>query len=447
MNSWTGDTDDSDESEGEPETAEIPDFVKTFEKAVRGPGSPNDIDELQYVKHLDEVDDEELLREAWLQLDGEESNLVKNRIEELGGDVPDPESSDGDDSEEQTGDGWGGSSDDEEDTDSDEAQPSVKGGEELEGEQEEQDEEPPQTSADSDSQESDGPPEPASAVTPSQAADWERRWKMMVWGPPKLFKTHLSFTMPEPIAFIDCEGKADDIAAKFENKDIRIWQPKRMSAEPDTKFRRAKKALDEALEWLDWYWENEDKRGTIVVDSMTQMWEWAQVHHKLENYPVKAKEGKLADIELSANFGSSQESDWGIVKEYHNGEFRDRITDSPFHFCWTAMEREAFQKTFEDEDNRRFMEPKGEPDNDYKADTVIRARKDTDKGKVGDLVGSNFTDNVFVGLTKPTFPKVKAAVEAIADAEASPDSVDRSELAKEVGAEAIINSDPQLYVQ
>lgn len=308
-------------------------------------------------------------------------------------------------------------------------------------------EESAENDVESESGTSDGPPTPADSVSPSDAAQWDRRWKILVWGPPKLFKTHFSYTMPEPIAFLDLEGKADDIASKFEDREVQIWQPKRMEAEPNTKFRRAKKALDQAMEWLDWYRENEDRRGTVVVDSMTLLWEWAQIHHKIENYPVKAEEQGLENIELSANFNSSRESDWAAVKGYHNREFRERVTDSQYHFCWTAMERESFEETFEDEENRRFMEPKGEPDNEYKADTVIRARKDKDRGKVGDLVGSNTTDNVFVGLKRPTFPKVEKAIGEIAAAEASDESVDRSELASRIGAEAIINHDPQVYIQ
>jgi hypothetical protein len=265
----------------------------------------------------------------------------------------------------------------------------------------------------------------------------------MVWGPPKLFKTHFAYTMPEPIAFLDLEGKADDLAKKFTGKNIQIWQPKDMEADPDTKFRRAKKALHEALNWLDWYRENEGKVGTIVVDSMSLMWEWAQFHHKIENYPLKDPE----EVDLSANFQSSQESDWSIVKEYHNGEFRELITDSPYHFYWTAMERVSFEKTFDDDDNRQIMEPRGEPNNDYKADTVIRARKDSERGKVGDLVGSNFTDNVFVGLRKPTFPTVKDAIERIENAEAGSSDVSRSQMADDIDAEAIIDFDPQMYVE
>lgn len=416
-NSWTDDVDTADDPEESTENG----FTTKLQTHVED-GVASEIDEIEYADNLEEVEDEELLRRAYIQMDGnghsEKKNLVENRINALGGEV--------------TGEDDSGS-----------PEPAIETAEEIEDDSQGEEEENDSQASQGTSENSRGPPEPESGMTLEETQAIERRWKVLCWGPPKIFKTHMGFTMPEPIAFLDLEGKADDVAGKFSDKDIRVWQPKRMEAEPDTKFRRAKKALNEALEWLDWYWENEDQRGTIVVDSMSLMWEWAQIHHKIENYPLKDPE----TVELSANFKSSQESDWAVIKEYHNGEFRDRITDSPYHFYWTAMQRVEFEESLSDDENRRFLEPTGEPKNDYKADTIIRARKNKDRGKVGDLVGSNFTDNVFVGLTRPTFPDVREAIEAIEQAEAGDEAISRSDLADEIGVDAVINYDPQVYVQ
>jgi hypothetical protein len=467
-NSWTDDTADaeeSDESDGSTEEETGSAFELELKKAARGSDSMSDIGELQLVNNLEEIDDVQLLKDAWIETSGEKANLIKNRVEELDGEMPEESSDESDDGsegepdsgeEQQTleesteeaeeddsddsGSGWGGSSDESGES-SEAAQPSVESMGEMEDDSPEEEEETEETSS---QPASGGPPAPSSSVSVQEAAERDRRWKVMVWGPPKLFKTHFCYTMPGPIAYLDLEGKADDLARKFSDKEVQIWQPKDMTAEPDTKFRRAKKALDEALEWLDWWKENEDRTGTIVVDSMSLVWEWAQIHHKIENYPLKEPE----DIDLSANFQSSQESDWAVVKEYHNGEFRERITDSDYHFAWTAMERVDFEKTFDDDssDSAQFMEPRGESTNHYKADTVIRARKDSERGKVGDLVGSNFTDNVFVGMKKPTFPKVRDAVEAIEKAESSENSQSKSTIADQIDAETIIDYDPQMYV-
>lgn len=452
MNSWTGDVDDEaeDDGDGGEDEQSFEDLLRT---EVDG-GSPSAIDTVDYDTNLGDIEDEDLLREAWLQLDGAKQTLVEKRIEDLTGETPqeeseDPESDDtdsatnesnSDENEESDDSGWGDSGDDEEDS-SEAAEPTVESADEIEGEDEGEED---QTDSEPAESGSGGPPTPDNAMGPGEIAEGEQRWKFLVFGPPKLYKTHFCFTMPEPIAYIDCEGKADDISQKFSDKTIQIWQPKNMTAEPDTKFRRARKALDEAFEWLDWYYENEGVTGTIVVDSMTQMWEWAQTHHKLENYPLKDE----SEVELSANFKSSAESDWAVVKEYHNGEFRERICDSRYHFCWTAMERQKFDEVLDGDTNATIMEPKGEPDNDYKADTVIHAREDRDRGKVGDLIGCNIIDNKFVGLKKPTFPKTTDAIEQISKQEMSDDGeLSRAQLADKIGADAIVTGDPQVYVQ
>lgn len=452
---WTGDVEDTDESDEEQQEEKA--FPEEFREHVEAE-EPGQVSELDMVNNIDQIEDEDLLREAWLLFDGEKENIVANRIEELtgktmdtddGGNETSDDSSEEDDSE-TSGGGWGGTQVDEEaeeeedsseeESESEEAEPSIESIEEMEDASPSEEDE----SAESDDEVASEPPKPSSSISVDEATEKDRRWKIMVWGPPKLFKTHFAYTMPEPIAFIDLEGKADDLAKKFQGKNIQIWQPQDMTAEPDTKFRRARKALDEALEWLDWHREEKGEIGTIVVDSMSLLWEWAQIHHKLENYPLKDEE----DVELSSNFKSSQESDWAVIKEYHNGEFRERITDSDYHFAWTAMERVDFEQTLDEESgNAQVMEPTGEPKNTYKADTIIHARKDQERGKVGDLTGSNFTDNVFVGLKKPTFPKVRDAIEKIEDAEASDGAVSRSDLADAIGAETVIDYDPQMYIQ
>lgn len=426
MDSWTGEVEDSDEEvDGG--------FAATLQEHVDD-GTVPEIPEIDLVDGIDDVDDESLLKQAYRQLTGnghdEMENIVKNRLHDLDAAIPEPETEQGSLDE---------TTDDPEEEDSGEeaAEPDVTRLDEEDDQsgtdEEETDESEPEPTS--------GPPEPTNAMTPSQVADLDRRWKILTFGPPKLFKTHFGFTMPEPIAFLDLEGKADDVASKFEDKEMRVWQPKRMEAEPDTKFRRAKKALDEALEWLEWHHEHNDEVGTVVVDSISLLWEWAQIHHKIENYPMKDED----DIELSSNFKSSAESDWAVIKEYHNAEFRERITDSPFHFYWTAMERVDFEETLNEDDNNRIMESTGEPKNDYKADTIIHARSHPEHEKAGDLVGSNFTDNRFVGLPRPTFPKLRDAIEQIEEAEASDQDISRAELAEEIGVEAVIRYNPQRY--
>lgn len=272
-----------------------------------------------------------------------------------------------------------------------------------------------------------GPPTFSNAMSVDQAAAVDRRWKILVWGPPGLFKSHFCYSAPDPIAYIDLENKAHDIAGKFSDKEIQIWQP--------DDFDGAQEALSEALEYLDWWRETESKTGTIVVDSMSVAWEWAQTKYKSESYPMKDNK----DVSLSANIGDSKESDWVHIKGMHNDEFRKVITESPYHFVWTAGAKEDYQSVFsgEAESGTTPMTDDGEKNNVHKVDSIIRARYNDNGEKVGDMTKSNFTDNKLQNLKRPTFSKFVDAVERIEEAEAADDSVSRSELNGEIDAEII----------
>lgn len=266
---------------------------------------------------------------------------------------------------------------------------------------------------------------PEGAMTIDEMNQKERQWKMLVWGRPGLFKSHFAYTMPEPIVFIDLENKAEDISHKFSHKEVYFWQP--------TDFREAQQALAEGLDFLEKVKDQRGDTGTVVIDSMSLAWEWAKTAYKRETNPMKS-EDDLKDVTLSSNMGSSQDSDWQHIKGMHNSEFRQWMTDSQFHFLWTAGEKEDYASVMSGEADGTPMMADGEKDNPHKADSVIRARYDGGQ-KVGDLVKSNFTDNKFAGLERPTFSKVAEVIESIENAEASQDGIKKSDLEGEFEVE------------
>lgn len=277
-------------------------------------------------------------------------------------------------------------------------------------------------------------PSPSGATSISNVADRERRWKILVWGQPGLFKTHFSCTMPEPIAFLDLEGKSQDIASKFQDRAIEIWEP--------TNFRDAQDALHSAIDWLEAYREATGEVGTIVIDSMGLAWEWAKTTYKTESYPMTDND----EVVLSSNIGNSQDSDWQHIKGMHNSEFREVMTDSDFHFLWTSGEKEDYSRVISGDTDTDLtpMTDDGEKNNQHKADSVIRARHDSEKGKVGDLTKSNFTDHKFVGMKRPTFQKFVEAIEDIEEAESSTQDVSTAEIKRDHGIE-IISGKPALH--
>jgi hypothetical protein len=240
------------------------------------------------------------------------------------------------------------------------------------------------------------------AMTLEEAQEKDYRWRMMVWGSPACGKSHFAYTMPSPIAFIDTEGKAEDIAHKFEG-DVVIYQPQ--------DYEEALDSLKSAIEALDIIRSQTGKVGTIVVDSMSIMWEWSQQHYVDIYHPGK-------DVE-DVNFKSGLQgnSDWKQIKRFHNKEFRQRMLDTPYHILWTAMREDDYEKVFDN--GETADKPGGEKNNRHKIDQVIRLKQNSEGRRVGHLQKSGFIRHEYRGLEYPTFDKHRAIVEAIAEAEES----------------------------
>lgn len=219
---------------------------------------------------------------------------------------------------------------------------------------------------------------------------------MLVWGPEGTGKTHIGHSAPGPIAYIDTEGKANEIADKFD-KEIHYFQP--------DDYQEAKAAMEQALELLAAYREH-GVTGTIVVDSMTVMWEWAQVDYALFAYQTD----DLSEV----NFQGIVEKDWAEIKRRHNTDFRDVILDSPYHVVFTAGEREKYDA---DNDWETQMEPDGEKHNKYAVKDEIRLRVDEQGRTVADLQKAARTRYSFVGLPWPEWESIYDAIETIADGE------------------------------
>ncbi|AGM11708.1 hypothetical protein HCTV5_99 [Halovirus HCTV-5] len=241
------------------------------------------------------------------------------------------------------------------------------------------------------------------AMDTDEAAEQPYLWRILGWAEPGKGKTHFGFTMPQPVCIIDTEGKAHNLASKFEDKVTYIWQP--------DDYDEAREALNEAISVLHRYLE-EGHRGTIVVDSMSEMWEWSK-----QKYVSKAYQGKTLDeVNLSSNMGRSGESDWKVIKRYHNKRFREVMIDTPFHFYWTAMQTDDYEAIMEgDEGNPK--KPVGERDNAYKVDQVLRFVEGPDGEPVGQLQKNGLSKYSYTGLRYPTFDKHEQVCEEIRDLE------------------------------
>jgi len=139
-----------------------------------------------------------------------------------------------------------------------------------------------------------------------------------------------------------------------------------------------------------------------MVDSMSIMWDWSQQKYVDFAYPTK---DDVEEVEFSSSMGRSGESDWKQIKRYHNVKFRQRIIDSPYHFCWTQMRGDDYAAVMEGEAQTPPDKPVGEKENVYKANYIINVREDDDGAPVGNLEKSALTKHNYTGLRYPTFDK------------------------------------------
>jgi len=225
------------------------------------------------------------------------------------------------------------------------------------------------------------------AMDVGEAAEKEAQHKVMCWGNEGVGKSHMGYTMPEPVCIIDTEGKADDIAHKFDDKEVYIWQPE--------DFDEACQSRDEALNFLSEYKSKTGDLGTIVVDSMAVMWEWSQYKFIDEWYPNTPPED--VNIELQ---------DWPKIKEYHNSHFRKPFESCDFHVYWTSTRKDDLGEVISNDNvDKAPDKPGGEKENVYKVNSIIRLYLDDTGIPVGDLQKSGLTRFKYTGLTRPTYQK------------------------------------------
>ena len=239
-----------------------------------------------------------------------------------------------------------------------------------------------------------------SAMDVTEASEKEPRHTMLCWANEGEGKTHMGYTFPEPVCIIDTEHKADDIAHKFDDKEVYIWQPE--------DFDEACDHRDEALNFLSEYKAQTGQRGTIFVDSMADMWDWSQYKFIDEWYPNTPPDD--VNIELQ---------DWPKIKDYHNKTWRKPMESCDFHVYWTSTRKDDVGAVIQNDDVQEAPDkPGGESTNAYKVNSILRLYLNSNGVPVGDLQKSGLTRFKYIGLKRPTFEKHMDVLEEIQRIEA-----------------------------
>lgn len=270
------------------------------------------------------------------------------------------------------------------------------------------------------------------AMGKDESDDKEHIWRVLGYGNPGTGKTHFGFTMPGPIFCIDTENKAHSITDKFD-KEIYLFEV--------NNYDEAMNALSQSLDALEKYQQEEDVRGTLMVDSMSNMWDWAQQKYMEMAYP--GREPNEVDFKSALQSG---DSDWQSIKRLHNERFRDKMATSDFHLYWTSTSREDYGAILSGSDDPP-AKPTGEKNNVYKATEVLHFFEGEDGRPAANLKKNARTKWRFGGLYYPTFQKVEEIIEGIVDAETSPEDITLGDLKKSFPQEVdLYDGDPDLIM-
>lgn len=251
------------------------------------------------------------------------------------------------------------------------------------------------------------------AVSRTEAAESEKVRSLFVWGPEGSGKTHVAHTAPGPICYIDTEGKADELAPKFSRKRIWYFEVGDYSA--------AKDAMQQSLTLLRKVKSETGVRGTIVVDSMTALWEYSKVDYAKYKYQTE----DLSEVDFKSQLQGGK--DWTKIRARHNDEFRDVILDSPFHVVLTSGEKENYNYDEDAQDFNERMTPDGEKRNEYAVKEVVRLKIAPDGQTVGSLRKAAKTRFSFMDMEWPDWNSIYGAIDRLYEAEQSAGSVDVSD--------------------
>jgi len=125
----------------------------------------------------------------------------------------------------------------------------------------------------------------------------KRGLKIGIFGDYSTGKTHFALTAPEPIFVIDTEFGVSPLADKFKDKDIRIIEalgetPKNLEHDDVLTYLKTKETIEKLKDL---------EEGTIVIDSITDIWKACQTFAKVRTFKIKPED------RLKYQF------DWGVI--------------------------------------------------------------------------------------------------------------------------------------
>jgi len=150
-------------------------------------------------------------------------------------------------------------------------------------------------------------------------AEQKRGLKIGIYGDFSTGKTHFCLTAPEPIFILDTEMGVSPLAHLFPDKDIKILDIR--EEDGSDSYKKYIAAID--------FLSKQEKVGTIIVDSITDVWSFCQEYGKVEIFKIKPEQ-RLA-----------QQWDWGVINKLYLQPLLKLMT-IPCNLILTARASEVY---------------------------------------------------------------------------------------------------------
>ena len=169
--------------------------------------------------------------------------------------------------------------------------------------------------------------EPTIQFTKLHKAKQKRGLKILSFGNFSTGKTHFALSGNQPVYIIDTENGASPLADKFPDANILNISTMDYSGEEEIEevqnFIKFQKAVNYLIALPD------DDIGTIVIDSITDIWGWTQSYAKVKKF------------KLSIEDRLKQQFDWGIINNLYMREVQ-KLINKNCNVVFTARESEIY---------------------------------------------------------------------------------------------------------
>lgn len=230
-------------------------------------------------------------------------------------------------------------------------------------------------------------------------------------------KTYTSLTSEDtPIFVIDTEMRSDlTTSEKFPDKDIRVFEPAEISFDSVDEDNPLEDAIDiqaslnninnAVVSLVNGYREGDLEGGTVILDSVSDLWEWVKEAGKLRLMEAN-------DVDEST-FRLDNQMDWGGIKNRHYKiitALRTLTKKYDVDVILTAREKE--KPDYTDGGGEHYIRCENKVP--FMTGVNIRFVRETQKGQVRHLakfkkIGANNQPDE--ELVDPTFTEIRECVE------------------------------------